>query len=395
MLINLWNAFVKITAYPVQLPVFRTKVYYEDKKVQSRRIRGAAILISNHTSVWDYAVWLFVFFFRTLRAQMAEVLFEKKPLGLFLKMMGGVRVDRNSFDFGFVSRSQAILEKGGVVEIFPESRLPLKGIPTAPTSAKSAPASSSASRSMPASWRTTACPKRKTSSGFPRSYGKKLSVWRSNCMSKPTKAKLFSPRCFVMDFIRVSGALPGLLWLRPKIRYTSKKAKKRLRGGALLISNHVSFVDPGYTMYVIWYRRQYFVCHQAFMETKAGPFFHAAGCLIPIDADNFNIGSFRTITDSLKEGKLVTLFPEGHVNSGEMLEFKSGMVLISMQSKCPIVPIYLKPRKHWWSRLKAVVDEPVDITEMYGGMPAFSKIKEVTALLQEREARMAELAKTL
>ena len=214
-------------------------------------------------------------------------------------------------------------------------------------------------------------------------------------MSKPTKAKLFSPRCFVMDFIRVSGALPGLLWLRPKIRYTSKKAKKRLRGGALLISNHVSFVDPGYTMYVIWYRRQYFVCHQAFMETKAGPFFHAAGCLIPIDADNFNIGSFRTITDSLKEGKLVTLFPEGHVNSGEMLEFKSGMVLISVQSKCPIVPIYLKPRKHWWSRLKAVVDEPVDITEMYGGMPAFSKIKEVTALLQEREARMAELAKTL
>ena len=78
-----------------------------------------------------------------------------------------------------------------------------------------------------------------------------------------------------------------------------------------------------------------------------------------------------------------------------MLEFKSGMVLISMQSKCPIVPIYLKPRKHWWSRLKAVVDEPVDITEMYGGMPAFSRIKEVTALLQEREARMAELAKTL
>ena len=127
MLIKFWNAFVKITAYPVQKAVFRTKVCYDDKRAQSRRIKGSAVIVSNHTSVWDYAVWLFVFFFRTLRAQMAEVLFEKKPLGLFLKMMGGVRVDRNSFDFGFVSRSQAILEKGGVVEIFPESRLPLKG----------------------------------------------------------------------------------------------------------------------------------------------------------------------------------------------------------------------------------------------------------------------------
>lgn len=214
-------------------------------------------------------------------------------------------------------------------------------------------------------------------------------------MSKPQKAKLFSPRCLVMDFMRVSGALPGLLWLRPKIRYTSEEAKKRIRGGALVISNHTSFVDPGYTMFVLWYRRQYFVCHQAFMETKAGPFFHAAGCLIPIDADNFNIGSFRAITDGLQEGKLVVLFPEGHVNSGEMLEFKSGMVLISMQSKRPIVPIYLKPRRHWYSRLKAVIDEPVDITALCGGMPAFSKIKEITQLLQDREAYLEQFAESI
>ena len=127
MLIKFWNAFVKITGYPVQLAVFRTKVYYEDKSAQSRRVKGAAIIYANHTSVWDYAALLFVFFLRTLRAQMAELLFQKKPLGLFLKMMGGIRVDRTSYDFGFVSQSQQILEKGGVVLIFPESRLPLRG----------------------------------------------------------------------------------------------------------------------------------------------------------------------------------------------------------------------------------------------------------------------------
>ena len=127
MLIKFWNAFVKITAYIVQLLIFRTKVYYEDKAAQSRRIKGGAIIISNHTSVWDYAEYLFVFFFRTLRAQMAEVLFEKKPLGLFLKMMGGIRVNRGANDFACVTKSEKILEKGGVVLIFPESRLPLKG----------------------------------------------------------------------------------------------------------------------------------------------------------------------------------------------------------------------------------------------------------------------------
>ena len=146
-------------------------------------------------------------------------------------------------------------------------------------------------------------------------------------MSVQKKAKLFSLRCLLMDLIRITGALPGLVWLRPKIRYTAKQAKKRLRGGVLVIANHTSFIDPACMMYVLWYRRLYFVCHQAFVETKAGPFFRAAGCLIPINADNFSVGSFRSITESLRDGKAVTLFPEGHVNKGdEMLEFKSGMV---------------------------------------------------------------------
>ena len=215
-------------------------------------------------------------------------------------------------------------------------------------------------------------------------------------MSVQKKAKLFSLRCLLMDLIRVTGALPGLVWLRPKIRYTSKQAKKRLRGGVLVIANHTSFIDPACMMYVLWYRRLYFVCHQAFVETKAGPFFRAAGCLIPINADNFSVGSFRSITESLRDGKAVTLFPEGHVNKGdEMLEFKSGMVLISMQSKRPIVPVYLKPRRHWYSRLKAVVGEPVDITSLSEGRPAFSKIQEVTALLKKREEELEAFAETI
>ena len=215
-------------------------------------------------------------------------------------------------------------------------------------------------------------------------------------MSVQKKAKLFSLRCLLMDLIRITGALPGLVWLRPKIRYTAKQAKKRLRGGVLVIANHTSFIDPACMMYVLWYRRLYFVCHQAFVETKAGPFFRAAGCLIPINADNFSVGSFRSITESLRDGKAVTLFPEGHVNKGdEMLEFKSGMVLISMQSKRPIVPVYLKPRRHWYSRLKAVVGEPVDITVLSEGRPAFSKIQEVTALLKKREEELEAFAETI
>lgn len=123
MFIRFWNNFTKITAWPVQKLCFRTRIRYEDKAAQGRGIRGPAIIISNHKSVYDYAVYLFVFPRRTLRFQMAEVLFERRPLGTFLRMLGGIRLDRNSHDFGFMIESERILNHGGVVGIFPEGRL--------------------------------------------------------------------------------------------------------------------------------------------------------------------------------------------------------------------------------------------------------------------------------
>ena len=122
-MIAVFQWFVRITGWIVQWFAFRTKIYYEDKFTQSRRIKGNAILVSNHTSVYDYAVYLFVFY-RILRYQMAEILYKKKLLKLFLRMMGGIYVNRNTHDLSFLDKSNEVLNKGGVVGVFPESRIP-------------------------------------------------------------------------------------------------------------------------------------------------------------------------------------------------------------------------------------------------------------------------------
>ena len=127
MWIRICNAFVKITGFPVQLVCFRTRVTDEDRSESGRKLRGPAIIVSNHTSVYDYAVYLFVFFFRTLRTVMAEILFRKPLLGWFLRSMGGIRVDRNAHDLSFIDRAAEVLSKKGTVLIFPEGRLPKEG----------------------------------------------------------------------------------------------------------------------------------------------------------------------------------------------------------------------------------------------------------------------------
>lgn len=126
-MIALFHWFVKITGFIPQLLIFRTQVFYEDKSVQDRRIKGRAIVVSNHRKLLDFAVLTFVFWRRTLRCVVAEVMFQKNfVMTLLLRCLGAIHVDRNAFDFTFIGRCKRILDKGGVVEIYPEARLPKK-----------------------------------------------------------------------------------------------------------------------------------------------------------------------------------------------------------------------------------------------------------------------------
>lgn len=124
---RIFNWFVKLTGWIPALLVFRTKVYYEDRAVQSRRIVGKAIVMSNHFTIWDFATILFVFPMRTLRCIVAEILYHKNViLTLFLKALGCIRVERGAHDFTFIDKSKKILDRGGVIEIYPEARVPGK-----------------------------------------------------------------------------------------------------------------------------------------------------------------------------------------------------------------------------------------------------------------------------
>ena len=46
---------------------------------------------------------------------------------------------------------------------------------------------------------------------------------------------------FWYDFVKVTGLIPGLIWIRPKVIRTGGKCP---RGGVLISSNHPTFLDP-------------------------------------------------------------------------------------------------------------------------------------------------------
>lgn len=121
----LW--FVKITGYIPNLIYLRRKTYYKNKKNQNRKIKEPAVIISNHTSLMDFPLYMYTFFGNTIRPLVAEITYGKnKLMSFFLKLIGGIKVDRNSYDFSFMGECINTLEKKNNVLIFPEGRLPKK-----------------------------------------------------------------------------------------------------------------------------------------------------------------------------------------------------------------------------------------------------------------------------
>lgn len=195
------------------------------------------------------------------------------------------------------------------------------------------------------------------------------------------------------DFVKITAALPGLLWLRPKRLYESKKAKEKIRGGALLIANHSGDFDPILLMFGIWYRRHHFVATSELFDSKAKRFWFERFHCIELDKEQVSMNAFREIVDHLKRDKIVSMYPEGEVTrTGDLQKFKSGVVLMSVTAKKPIIPVFVKKRKNIWQRQRVVIGEPIKPWEIFGKMPSLAEMEKITELLRAKERELKEIA---
>lgn len=413
--------FTKITGWLTQKIFFRTKIYYEDKKVQGRHIKGPAILISNHTSIVDFGVLYFVFFFRALRFQVAEVLYTKPMLKHLLKWAGSVYVDRNSFDFSFVDKSKDILDKGGVVGVFPEARIPLKTEKT-PLPFKSSAAYLayiSGIKVIPVAvngnynfkhrariligtpfyvsemWDPNKSRKENLTE-VSEKMRKRIAGMMKDLKKREERDSLRPPfYYFHFDLCKIQSALPALICFRPKTVYTSPAAKRKYKEGVLFFSNHTCFRDPMYVMLGIWYRRIHFITSQEIIDNPKMHFvFTKVFRAIPVDRENTSLGFMKRVTAFLEAKCALCIFPEGHINTSDDIvdSFKNGAVLMALKGKVPLVPLYVMKRKHWYNRQVMFQGEAIDIIKMYGNTPTMSQIEEAGRLCRDRELELARLA---
>jgi acyl-[acyl-carrier-protein]-phospholipid O-acyltransferase/long-chain-fatty-acid--[acyl-carrier-protein] ligase len=113
------------------------------------------------------------------------------------------------------------------------------------------------------------------------------------------------------------------------------------RGGVLLLGNHVSWLD--WAMLQIASPRQIrFVMFRAYYEKWYLKWFLNLFHVIPIGTAGSK-QALEQVRDSLTQGEIVALFPEGHIShNGHLSIFKSGFERAVKETNAVIVPFYLR-----------------------------------------------------
>ncbi len=116
------------------------------------------------------------------------------------------------------------------------------------------------------------------------------------------------------------------------------------KGGALLVCNHMSFVDAA-LLVAATDRPIRFVMHQDIYNNPVVKPFAKMGRAIPISSEQHPrelLQSLHAASDALRNGEIVCIFAEGQITrTGQLLPFRRGLERIMKGVDAPIIPVNL------------------------------------------------------
>ncbi len=138
-----------------------------------------------------------------------------------------------------------------------------------------------------------------------------------------------------------------IVWMLAHTVYKIKvvnRQKVPSQGGALLVSNHVSFVDAVLIVVTLQRPVRFLMNREIYHLKWLTPICRLAKA-IPINRkDNPKeiIRALRIAQEAVKSGELVCIFPEGQLTrTGNMLKFNQGFEHIMKGVEAPVIPIHL------------------------------------------------------
>lgn len=128
-----------------------------------------------------------------------------------------------------------------------------------------------------------------------------------------------------------------------------------ISGGAVLVANHDSSIDP-FLVQLAARRRVHWMVAKEFCDHFLFGRILKPFLVIPTNRSGMDTAATKRAIRLTGEGRLVGMFPEGKINQGdsELLPLRSGAALVASKSNVPLIPLHISGspfRKTPWSPL--------------------------------------------
>lgn len=192
-----------------------------------------------------------------------------------------------------------------------------------------------------------------------------------------------------MDTARVVCSVLIPIFRIKRLTPDGEKYKEKIKGGAIIAANHTSFLDPFIVGVTFWYRRMHMLVAEIVMGGKFRSILLRGVGGIKIDRNIADLEAIKQSVEVLKGGRLLAIFPQGGINEqDDVNSIKSGAVFMALRASVPIIPMYIRPKKHWYDRRTVVIGETVYPNKLCSKkMPSTADIEAITKVLAENLAK--------
>ena len=122
------------------------------------------------------------------------------------------------------------------------------------------------------------------------------------------------------------------------------------QGGALLLANHQSFLDP-VLLGVPTLRRIHYLARVTLYRSRLFRLLTAPLDAVPLDRKKHLLSGLREAISRLQGGELLGIFPEGQRTwDGRLLPLQPGFLLLARRAGVPLVPVGIAGAYEAWPR---------------------------------------------
>ena len=150
------------------------------------------------------------------------------------------------------------------------------------------------------------------------------------------------------------------------LRFHNAQIVEEMQPPYIIMANHRSFADPMALAIKVKKYEIRFIGKRELAKGKLKNWLFSGLHMIMVSRHATDMAAMRQCMQTLKEGHILGIFPEGTRHQPEMMqEVESGTAIIALRSRVPLLPVYIDGKIRPFHVTHVYFGKPMELDDLY------------------------------